>query len=75
MGIDNERTTLALGRNGCFNDTFCYGESGMMTQEQFEALTLYSGMMMEGLSSEEALAAVIMVFPQHFAWLVRRVNK
>lgn len=47
----------------------------MMTQEQFEALTLYSGMMMEGLSSEEALAAVIMVFPQHFAWLVRRVNK
>ena len=46
-----------------------------MTPEQFEALTVYSGMMMEGLSSEEALAAVIMVFPEHVAWLVRWVNK
>lgn len=46
-----------------------------MTHEQFEAFTFYSGMMMEGLSSEEALIAVTMVYPEEITWLVGWVNK
>ena len=44
-----------------------------MTESQFELFTMHSGMMMEGLKSEEALAFILraeLASEEDIAWLV-----
>jgi len=44
-----------------------------MTESQFELFTMHSGMMMEGLKSEEALAFILraeLASAEDIAWLV-----
>jgi hypothetical protein len=47
-----------------------------MTENQFELLIIHGGMMREGLSSDEALAAIIIMGEpaEDINWLIKRVK-
>ena len=47
-----------------------------MTENQFELLIMHGGMMQDGMSSDEAIAAILIMkeSAEDIAWLIKRVK-
>ena len=46
-----------------------------MTNNQFELLIMHGGMMQEGMSSNEAIAAILLMKePADVAWLIKHIG-